>query len=581
VIAEAVYREVFADGKPPVHALLRDYARGTIAHAQHNGADLAGIDIAKTEPPYESPWPIAAASEKQLEKKYRQDVWLGIWSSVMSWGDFHRYEVDPAIRQFLAPNQKERKRKAKQDARKRADDAWKTFRKSLTTHQKKLISRKNVDWDAFAGALSPKQAGEFLRVSPMFEPSRSYDRPISFDPKLASRWIMARVAKLGWTPERFGDFDRFMNYQSPSRSSHKAERIGKKYQWIALNELVARISDHCPMETTWGGAAQEYEGPWQVGLRDIDPSLLLASTRASSWEPTPASWWCPLEVSFPEEMAPAARDQWLRDGMDLPDPASLIAVTDGEATDWLALDGYYNWSQKIPPEEKPFEVDQCNLWYILKSYLIRKTDLAKFSRWAKTQDWTGRWMPEAPTIHSVFLGEYPWHPSGLESSVAWTTDASLGSKALAVPILATSADYMWEGNVLDCSLSSAVTGSVPSSEFHNLIGLSWSGRDFEYASRTGEIVAFDPSARSAGASVHLMKHSFLSEFLRDGEYAIVFTILGEKIVHGPLVQELDRLYVSATYSFDSKSLKRINLTTTVNESWSKAAEAKGALPKRK
>ena len=77
-----------------------------------------------------------------------------------------------------------------------------------------------------------------------------------------------------------------------------------------------------------------------------------------------------------------------------------MSVFDATGTNWLALDGYYNWDQSIPPEEKRFDVDQCNLWYLLKSYLVKAVDLRKFSRWAKHQDWSGRWMPEGPrSIH--------------------------------------------------------------------------------------------------------------------------------------------------------------------------------------
>ena len=88
------------------------------------------------------------------------------------------------------------------------------------------------------------------------------------------------------------------------------------------------------------------------------------------------------------------------------------------------------------------------------------------------------------------------------------------------------------------------------------------------------MAAFDPSARTSGASAFLVKAKAVRELLLSSGYALVFTVLGEKIVHGPSVQELDRLYVSGTYSYDGKSLKRINLTSRVNDDWSKAAAAK-------
>ena len=58
-----------------------------------------------------------------------------------------------------------------------------------------------------------------------------------FDLSLAQRWILHRVFELGWTVERFGAFDRSINYRD-GRAAHKPERIGKKYQWIAYHEFL-------------------------------------------------------------------------------------------------------------------------------------------------------------------------------------------------------------------------------------------------------------------------------------------------------------------------------------------------------
>ena len=88
--------------------------------------------------------------------------------------------------------------------------------------------------------------------------------------ELARCWIFERVFSLGWTPERFSDFDRSTEVPPYTRSSHKAERFGKKYQWIAMRELVARLTDNLDF-VGWRSETVPYEGPWQVLGRDIDP----------------------------------------------------------------------------------------------------------------------------------------------------------------------------------------------------------------------------------------------------------------------------------------------------------------------
>ena len=101
-LADLVYRLVFADGEPPVHILLRDYARGVIERAQHLGAELT-IEADLVEPPYRSEWPrIPGASEVKTFNPWKDDhqsepsdAELGQWEiyhSVMEW-DFARYVI--------------------------------------------------------------------------------------------------------------------------------------------------------------------------------------------------------------------------------------------------------------------------------------------------------------------------------------------------------------------------------------------------------------------------------------------------------------------------------------------------------
>ena len=55
--------------------------------------------------------------------------------------------------------------------------------------------------------------------------------------------MLQRIMNMGWTVERFGKFDRNVNaYRNSGRGANKPERIGKKYQWIAFHELLARLS---------------------------------------------------------------------------------------------------------------------------------------------------------------------------------------------------------------------------------------------------------------------------------------------------------------------------------------------------
>lgn len=60
----------------------------------------------------------------------------------------------------------------------------------------------------------------------------------------AKRWVLGRAISLGWTPKLFGEFDRRIVSRDRGREGHKAERWGKKYQWMAYHELLARVADN-------------------------------------------------------------------------------------------------------------------------------------------------------------------------------------------------------------------------------------------------------------------------------------------------------------------------------------------------
>ncbi len=78
------------------------------------------------------------------------------------------------------------------------------------------------------------------------------------------------------------------------------ERIGKKYQWIAYHELLARLSDNVHWIDRGYSDIEDYEyfGPWQMNDRNIDPTVWVRSNGEGNpvFNET-SSWW--QSYSFP------------------------------------------------------------------------------------------------------------------------------------------------------------------------------------------------------------------------------------------------------------------------------------------
>lgn len=84
--------------------------------------------------------------------------------------------------------------------------------------------------------------------------------------------------KLGYKNELFTEHDRLRNRNSYDRhSTGKIERIGKKYQWITMYNILARVSDHYKFSDRYrwnnGEEPEEFDGAWNPYVRDFDPTL--------------------------------------------------------------------------------------------------------------------------------------------------------------------------------------------------------------------------------------------------------------------------------------------------------------------
>jgi hypothetical protein len=100
-IAKRVFDDLFRDGNPTPHILLRDYGRGVMERAKALGVD-GGVDLALARPPYKSEWPEDLPSAEELEAKYERPAegaadeeyaLRTIYFSVAGGGDFDRYVI--------------------------------------------------------------------------------------------------------------------------------------------------------------------------------------------------------------------------------------------------------------------------------------------------------------------------------------------------------------------------------------------------------------------------------------------------------------------------------------------------------
>ena len=578
-LAQAVYDRVFRDGSPPPHVLLRDYARIVVERGLYLDPGALDLNLGLTRPPYRSEWPRIPKPEEVERLKYaKAEVAAGedayrpqnrIHGSVFD-DDFGHYVIgsrlswlsvrldEPtwtssadeltALRASFSPRQTDALRAF--EAAERELDRWHAppsafdvarLRAMLTgtnapdaddyseaepdeAERAVLRSALNAAIDELAACVSNDDLNAYadLRCAQREEAPR-------LDRGVVQRYVVWRALDLGWSAKLHGGFDRNVIGYS-GRAAGKAERIGKKYQWVAYHEILAYVSDRFQYREEFGGGERAYVGPWQDSLRDIDPSCTLSSAEGrTGWERHEPTWWAPPTVDDWE--TPERHEEWFVKADDLPDVGAILAVQDPEGTPWMTLDAYLTWKQPHPPDRDALDVGVRETWYIIHAYVMRAEDVAPFMEWAQDVNFYGRWMPEPATSYRVFLGELGW-PS--EAATYFDRPYYGGGtwvrpdRECPVDVANAVTEYASEGSGSDCSVEDGYQLRLPSQVLANALGLRWSGWAADFTDGDGVLRTQDPTVREDGANACIVRRDGFAEALSEAGLGICWTLLGEK-----------------------------------------------------
>ena len=578
-LAEAVYQKVFADGQPPAHYLLRDYARGAIERALHVGAEI-DVDLSMIDPPYQSEWPRIPDDDELNEidpdetDPHEQDLDAerarrSIRASVMYW-DFALYIIGTNVTTestswlsvpLTEPSWRSCDEHLEDFLVSLDDDLRETFRLMIGRNSRNIPLARRVRPVGRTDRDLTDEPGAAFFLRPGFAESgldQSYVQLLSDgqreryrelmalqehgEPRLSleiiQRYVLWRVFDLGWSVGRFGAFDGRLS-SGPSHVTKKAERMGKKYQWIAYHEILAYISDRYQYRDRYSGtkSSNTYRGPWQSYERDIDPSTITYPQRSQkSTETTSHQWW-KQEVAIPTTEEASNLD-WVQCTDDIPDRDIQLYFDDQKtASRWVKLHGLDIWKLPLEPGREEDELDYRELWLDAHGYFIPANAVDDFLNWTQEVDFWNRWLPEPPGDSRLFFGELGWsHPFRqllspyLEPQYP---EPSGDGPVCPVPLSAVAYSYPAESGGYDCSLARHVPLLRPNSGIVDSLRLSWTGTGANYVDGTGELVAFDPSICGEQQSALMVREEYLRQYLTDTEQALVWAIVGEKRVRAP------------------------------------------------
>ena len=593
-IAALVFDLVFKDGRPPPHILLRDYARGVLEFALHGNLLPEGVDAEQFRPPYKSAWPIENPTPEEIDTIVGKESTSSIKISVMNtYGDFGTYtmacvhswsptslaepfpetgydlkkqfaeshlqgEVKARFLEEIQPPDSERQESlssstALQNLTLDLDEDNSMFKQGTQlrdnisnqfTALREQERRRKEELEEMVKAQLPDDEREYYRwLSGLRD-----DGPAQFSRKWAQRWVCKHACEIGWTEKLFSQFDGSYPIRNGGGSGNQEiERVGKKYQWLAFHELLARLSDN----VHWADRDDDpenrsFSGPWQVLQRDIDPTLGISKhvDRLSDYRRVNA-WWQTYSFPVADITGFSEQQEYLWDEQRLPDFQEVLQVADPVThNQWSVLRGFWHEDQK----ELNSNPNQARLdcWFRINTVLLCKEDLELFSEEFKERRLSDPDIIRVPTTnYQGFLGEYPWHPV-YRSISGWQTYDNFGKSKLP-RYFSPVAEYAWEAGDADkdYSLNNSLSFYLPAKELVRSLSLRRTAGDNGSWENNDGVIFRDPSLMEKGPGYALIRNQQLDEWLNSEDLAILWLIGGEKQLFS---HDSDRFYGRLTFS---------------------------------
>lgn len=576
-MAATIFDLVFNNRAPPQHLLARDYALGVLEVAQARGRLPAAVDMAKARPPFPTKAlraPSKAALENRTDKLGAHSI---LWSCGEH-GDFGRYEIAPAVDNFSAtrldapaPLSKRNRfdlfvaevaalsveRKVAFEMLERASKELWSFAgleggfKITKTRSKAAVEVISKRQGVFLAMLTNDERDRYKSDAFDFLFSNHRDRgPKTFDQGWAQRWVAARAYSLGWTKERFGD-DRTPSAHGGQREP--IERVGKKYQWIALYELLAWLSDTHWIKGDWSEQPKRYSYPTDTAFqRDLDPTLAADADISAAPE---GEWWkldfnmC--SISDDQLTAWAMQDDLWHSAKD------AIFRFDSANEEWITLHSFQRtveWfsdresvQRKSGLRREGFQFVHCLI--VAQKDLKPVYDALVAARHRDTSPWKPLELTDGP-----YLGEYGWRATW--PNLEWSPAHRLPSD---VSVLKPVVKYFWESH-LDASRTDGEDLRLPSRGLLELLNLAPPTPLSPHTTmdRTGKAVIVHLKGEESGHSVAIRREA-LERLLIEHQLGCLWFVSAERSAWPTGGHEQStRRWFGSLIAFDGRQIKNVD-----------------------
>ena len=490
--AQAVFHHVFAHGAP-AHLLVRDGALGVIERAQFLGVLPTEVDMGTCIPPHSSVWPLRKHTNAEID---------ALASSV--------------------------------------GDEFGEITRSCTTEYGRGVGH----YGDFGRYVLESRVSGFSTLPLSVDPPEKIPLDARWDGELIGNWVAHRAYDLGWNAGLFPD-DRTKGQYS-GRGHGRIERIGKKYQWIAMYELLGILSDHVWCVDYWDNPKRYRSALDLEFCRPVDATVISQASLATS-----------VAESLTAPYFRGLGDVHLPDWPFTDEP--LIDLT--RMTTCYSEDGR-RWHRLYARVSEDSHGDDGSASFL--SFASLSTVCVPVRKLTATvEGWEGRRMravhdlrPPDFTDHGYLL-ELGWRRTG-DGTGAGDSKTALAAGKCAVSeggLMATTYRYVWEHG-LDESLVDGVSCCLPAVWVAEGIGLSVDAEcptSFRCEDGKTGFFGFDGAGGTSQAAALIDADSF-DRLLLEQELVCLWVLGGERLL-APAKGRGRRRFFSGVAWFEDGELK--------------------------
>ncbi|MEM5527340.1 hypothetical protein WN093_00795 [Gammaproteobacteria bacterium AS21] len=547
--AKITFTKVFADRKPPVALLTRDYALGIIELAEAKNALNDEVVLGNCYHPFKSAELILDLNTKEVKAVAEACGGKEIFNSASSeWGDFGKYSIPGRVGGFLDTplvqakpiSKSERKRlfvqaviqpdsrralilKEFEEVSKAASMA--TFIQFTQKRDKEENLQKEVNYEeekknVLSRLESLLNKDENIRLKADYFSDGGYEEFKKVDIQQCRLWITNRAYKLGWNSKLFNRDGYGSNY---SRHGNDLERIGKKYQRIALDELQARLADHYWALQYWPEEPSVYRYSEQNFRRNLEPTILPFKNKDIALHSNTERW-----MTEPNIKLPVVDEEKLKQWPFDQDPTQLmgnnIMRTDGESKPWIVLYDYNNARQKYDEPcagEHGLRNEEFRFIYCVFVKNGQAKELAEYLHLKQNLD-VGFFRP-VEYIDGPFLREAHWRGTWANEKNKETLSNAPKGCEFTIPVT----HYLWESH-LDKSLPEGFSMYMPQRWFAEELKVSMSIKSpQQWLNELGNTVV-QTSTTSEGRDAVLIDESELNSYAENFGIEPIWILIAER-----------------------------------------------------